>query len=99
MGDSLLGGVFVLVVVAVVGYWWRRYRRQASSFIATEGWWWLLLVGMLVGFEAIEWLTAGAPAWVSVAGLLANAALWLGVLGPVVWRRFERRFPVGGLPD
>ena len=33
-------------------------------------------------------------AWVSVAGLLANAALWLGVLGPVVWRRFERRFPV-----
>ena len=52
-----------------------------------------------MGFEAVEWLTAGAPAWVSAAGVIANAALWMGVLGPIAMRRFERRFPVGGLPD
>ena len=39
----------------------------------------------------------------STAGVIANAALWMGVLGPIAMRRFERRFerrfPVGGLPD
>ena len=62
------------------GYWWRRSPRQTQVFATAAV---LLLVGALVGFEAVERLTAGAPAWVSDAGILANAALWSGVLVPV----------------
>ena len=91
MDDVLLGGLFVLVAVAGVGYWWRRSPRQSRVFATGFG---LFLVGMLVCFEAVERLTAGAPTWVTGVGILANGSLWVGVLGPLTWGRFERRFPI-----
>ena len=89
----LLGTVSVIVVVAVGGFWWRRYPRRAWV-IATEGGWWF--GGMVAGYAAVERLTAGMPPWVATAGILANLMLWLGVLGPVATRRFDRRFPLRG---
>ena len=50
---------------------------------------------MVAGYAAVERQTAGMPPWVASAGILANLVLWLGVLGPVATRRFERRFPLG----
>ena len=48
---------------------------------------------MLAGYAVVGRLTAEAPLWVGVAGVTANMTLWIGVLGPIMMRRFERRFP------
>ena len=89
----MLGSAFVVVVVAVVGYWWSRYPRRAWVIATELGWW---SGGMFAGYAAVERLTVGTPVWVAAAGILANLVLWVGVLGPVAVRRFERRFPLGG---
>ena len=90
MAEFLLGSVFVVVVVAIVGCWWRRHPRRAWVLTTEVGWW---FGGMLAGYAVVWRLTAEAPLWVGVAGVTANMTLWIGVLGPIMMRRFERRFP------